>query len=319
MSSNQTKPHQSPRRFDGVRAFMIVQLVLVLLVPFLFTQMGGCQGEKETYAVNLGPEVSAEQLDSALAGPLANTTPTSIKLGEGFIVSETQELGAGAAFAVVSDTSQTVVERQEDATQILLTVIEHHQKYVNGQVEKTSTEIPYRIEKNPSATEASLTNTAPATPSETPSSKFRPEVDKMLHQSTPTALLAAVREQAKTNAALKTLSGDSGSNSKVTYHGLNVVVSKEAPPDLVQKQPGCLGIPDCKITVHRVGFDMVFWENGQPERVHWDIAMSPEVPYLASMLNKCVTGLAALSGNQGNILVKQCVPVVFFRYEQPAQ
>lgn len=304
-------------KFDGVRAVMILQLVIILLVPFLFTQMGGCQGEKETYPVNLGPEAKAEDLDAALSAPLAGTDPTSIKLGEGYVVSATQELGAGAAFTVLADTSQTVIERTENAQEILLTVIEHKQTYLNGKVQKTSTEIPYRIEK-PTAASSGASLTTPDKPEGSdPTAKFRPEVQQMLRERSPTALISSIRSRMVANEAMQAQSGISPSAAHVTYNGLKVSVAKESPPPAVQQADNCMGIPDCKITVHRVSFDMVFWDdNGQPDRVHWDLAMSPEVPFLASMLNKCVTGLASLSGSQGNILVKQCLPVVFFRYEQ---
>jgi hypothetical protein len=303
-----------PKKFNGARALMVIHLVLVLLLPFLFTQMGGCQGEKEVLPLNLGAEVSAEELNDALGKPLEATDPASIQLGEAFVVSETQELGGGAAFTVISDTSQTVIERQENTAEILLTVIEHKQKYINGDVQKTSTEIPYRIEKSTPAVAGSLTTPA-ADPAEG-SAKMRPEVEKLLRTRSPVGLIDDLRALTTTTGAKKAQSGVSESEVTVTYHGLKVSVAKEPAPTLVQQQPNCLGIPNCQITVHRVSFDMVFWENGKPDRVHWDLAMSPEVPYLASMLNKCVTGLATLAGDQGNILVKQCLPVVFFRYVQ---
>ncbi|CAN5394052.1 hypothetical protein BH10BDE1_BH10BDE1_19370 [soil metagenome] len=303
-----------PEKFNGARGLMVIHLVLVLLLPFLFTQMGGCQGEKEVLPMNLGAEVSAEELNDALGKPLAETDPASIQLGEAYVVSETQELGGGAAFAVVSDTSQTVIERQENTAEILLTVIEHKQKYINGEVQKTSTEIPYRIEKSTTATASNIS--APAEDSTEGSAKMRPEIEKMLHLRSPLGIANELRARENSTGAKKAESGVSTSETRVTYHGLKVSVAKEPAPPLVQQQPNCLNIPNCQITVHRVSFDMVFWEDGKPDRVHWDLAMSPEVPYLASMLNKCVTGLATLAGDQGNILVKQCLPVVFFRYVQ---
>ena len=309
------------KKFDGVRAFMLIHLVLVLLLPFLFTQMGGCQGESDTLPLNLGPEVSAEQLDQAISKPLETTNPTSIQLGEAFVVSETQELGAGTSFAVLSDTVQSVIERTENTAEILLTVIETKQKYVNGQVQKTSTEIPYRIEKAPPPSPVSVTSPASAeSANPTAMSKMRPEVEAMLRERTPLGLLQMIRKREIASVATKDAamaqSGVQTFTDRVTYHGLKVSVAKESPPELVQKAANCLGIPDCKLTVHRVSFDMVFWSGDQPDRVHWELVMSPEAPYLAAMLNKCVTGLAKLGGNQGDILVRQCLPVINFRYVQ---
>lgn len=312
------------KKFDGVRALMIIHLVLVLLLPFMFTQMGGCQGEKDTLPLNLGPEVTATALDDAITKPLATTNPTSIQLGEAFVVSETQELGAGTSYAVLSDTVQSVIERTENTAEILLTVIETKQKYVNGDVQKTSTEIPYRIEKAPPPSPVSVVAKADAPTPIDATSKLRPEVLEMLHERTPLGVLSVIRKREIASVAAKDAAKDVADaqsgvqtlSDRVTYHGLKVSVGKESPPELVQKAPNCLGIPDCKLTVHRVSFDMVFWKADKPDRVHWDLVMSPDAPYLAAMLNKCVTGLAKLGGNQGDILVRQCLPVVNFRYVQ---
>lgn len=297
---------------------MMIHLVLVLLIPFLFTQMGGCQGEKETVPLNLGPEVDPAAIDAAIAAPLQSTTPLSIKLGEGFVVSETQELGGIAgSYAVLSDTSQTVIERTETSSEILMTIIEHKQTYSNGNVQKTSTEIPVRIEKT--GTEALLFGPESVLPrmdsgqmATSPLPSFRKEIQDLLKSNSPQILLSQLRkhtEQMKLGE-VATLSG----TTKVTYHGLKSKVALEAPPTMVQKRENCAGLPNCQLQVHRISFDMVFWENGRPDRVHWEFALSPEAPYLASVLDKCVTGLVALGGNQGEILVRQCMPVIDFRF-----
>jgi hypothetical protein len=320
---------------------MIIHLVLVLLIPFLFTQMGGCQGQEDTIPLNLGPAISAEEIDKAIAEPLKDASPLSIRLGEGFIYSETQELGVGSAFAIISDTSQTVIERTESATEILMTLIEHKQVYSNGNVQKTSTEIPLRIDKT-AAVIASSSASSPGSSSDeqllmfgpgrdlpsiernTASSpeqlskpvataaKFRAEIESLFRERSPHALLSALRARVvRPSAASGTVSTMADS---VTYHGLKAYVTVEAPPELVQKRENCAGLPDCKLRVYNIEFDMVFWDKGKPDRVHWNLAMSPDAPYLAGLLNKCVTGLAPLSGNQGEVLVKQCMPVVDFRF-----
>jgi len=323
--------------FDGARALMIIHLVLVLLIPFMFTQMGGCQGQEDTVPLNLGPAISAEEIDKAIGEPLKDATPLSIQLGEGFIYSETQELGVGGAYAVISDTSQTVIERTESATEILMTLIEHKQVYSNGNVQKTSTEIPLRIDKIAAlqasnigleadasllmfgpgrvlpSIERMIADAAPTTSLNASSAKLRPEIQSLFRERTPHALLSALRArilkaQSATGETVSTMA------DSVTYHGLKTSMTIEAPPELVQKRENCAGLPDCKLRVYNIEFDMVFWDKGKPDRVHWNLAMSPDAPYLAGLLNKCVTGLAPLGGNQGEILVKQCMPVVDFRF-----
>lgn len=340
-SINNSLPKNSRPRFDGARALMIIHLVLVLLIPFLFTQMGGCQGQEDMVPLNLGPAISAEEIDKAIAEPLKDASPLSIQLGEGFIFSETQELGVGGAFAIISDTSQTVIERTESSTEILMTLIEHKQVYSNGNVQKTSTEIPLRIDKTAAAISSSSasspgsssdeqllmfgpgrdlpsiernTASSPEEQSKTPiaAAKFRPEIESLFRERSPHALLSALRARVvRQSVASGTVSTMADS---VTYHGLKTYVTVEAPPELVQKRENCAGLPDCKLRVYNIEFDMVFWDKGKPDRVHWNLAMSPDAPYLAGLLNKCVTGLAPIGGNQGEILVKQCMPVVDFRF-----
>lgn len=313
------------KKFNGVRALMLIQLVLVLLLPFLFTQTGGCQGQDDTLPLNLGAEVSPRQLDAAISKPLEKSDPVSIKLGEAFVVSETQELGAGAAFAIVSDTAQSVIERIENTAEIFLTVIETKQKYINGDVQKSSTEIPYRIEKAAKPASPVTTNATPNATDNVGAANFRPEVESMLRNVAPMSFLNAIREREarqndQKNAPQNAINAKNGVDifaEKVTYHGLKVVVSQDNPPPAVQQARSCLGIPNCKITVHHIDFDMVFWHGDKPERVHWELALSPDAPYLAAMMNKCVSGLAKLADNQGDILVRQCLPVINFRYVQP--
>lgn len=307
---------------------MVIHLVLVLLLPFMLTQMGGCQGE-DVLPLNLGPEVTAEEIDEAISKPLASTDPVSIRLGEAYVVSETQELGGGAAFAVISDTSQTVVERSETATEVNIVVIEHKQKYIDGQVQKTSTEIPYRIEKAPVTPElpAAMSTAVPVPEGSagdrtlaSTSPQLRPEITTLMeslrHERSPRVFVQKLLQQSKMQNLAAAKNGIGTSESKITFHGLKVNVAQEPPPRLVQSQENCLDIPSCLITVHRVSFDMVFWDDGKPDRVHWDLVMSDEAPFLAAMLDRCITGLAKLSGDQGSILVKQCSPVLNFRYEQ---
>jgi hypothetical protein len=350
---NNSRPKTTRQGFDGARALMIIHLVLVLLIPFLFTQMGGCQGQEDTIPLNLGPAISAEEIDKAIAEPLKDASPLSIRLGEGFIYSETQELGVGGAFAIISDTSQTVIERTESATEILMTLIEHKQVYSNGNVQKTSTEIPLRIDKPAAVTTSSSASSsasssgsssddpllmfgpvrdlpsierrAASSPEELSkpviiAANFRPEIESLFRERSPHALLSALRARVVRPTATNTASSAPGGGTvstmadSVTYHGLKTYVTVEAPPELVQKRENCAGLPDCKLRVYNIEFDMVFWDKGKPDRVHWNLAMSPDAPYLAGLLNKCVTGLAPLGGRQGEVLVKQCMPVVDFRF-----
>lgn len=273
----------------------MIHLVLVLLIPFLFTQMGGCQINQDMIPIELGPEVEAEKIDQALSLPLQEADPLTMQLGEGFILTETQALGGiSDTPSIVADTSQTVIERSETADSVLMTIIEHKQVYLNDGVQKTSTEIPVKIEKNPS-----------------PESLAK--ISGLLHSLN---LKETPQNIGRTLSANNTFSSAA---TKVTYHNLKIKTALEMPPLLVQHREDCAGIPQCQLKVTRVSFDMVFWDDKTPERVHWDVAMSSEAPYLASVLEKCLTGSVALGSGTGqdHILVRQCQDVTDFRYSAP--
>ncbi len=298
-------------QFNSTRALIVIHVVLALLLPFIFTQMGGCQGEDDVKPLKLGPEVSPKEIDAAISEPLQKTDPLQIKLGQFFVYSDTQEIAGGMAKNIIADTAQTVVERTELPTEVLLTIVQHQQTYQNGEVRKVSTEIPMRIEKAP-ATAAPSLMIGPADEAKKLGFEYRSEVMALLNDHSPLAMANGIRTLSVNQESVQATSGD-----RITYHNLQRSVAFEAPPALVQKQSACAGIPNCKVEVYRVSFDMVFWEKGKPDRLRWDLAISPDAPYLAAVLDKCVTGLASVGSGQSKILVKQCKPVLNFRYQAP--
>jgi hypothetical protein len=216
---------------------------------------------------------------------------------------EVQEVAGGQLTGVLSETGQTVIDRQEDATQITLTVVETKVVYANDENQKTSTEFPVVIKKATASATSSLTATpaAGASASTAPSSQVA---------ATSSPAVATI---------LSDLHRAHSSDMKATYHNLHVSQGLEDAPELVRAQPGCLGLPNCKLNVTRVSFDQVVWDGDTGNRIHFDYALSPDAPFLAQVLDKCLTLLVPISGSNSKTLLKQCTPVVSFRFEAAAQ
>ncbi len=303
----------------------MVRVVLLLLVPFLLSQMGACQEETNLSKVDFGPAVDPTLIDRALTEPATQNDPLTIKRGEGFVFSETQEIVGSGGTMVVSDTSRTVIELRdqpiENPTERLLTVIEHKQFYSNGDVRKVSTEIPLRIELKPNEAipqgMAEKIMVGPHVANDLGfTHRIRPEIQKLLKDFDfrPTAVSPSTSSSTESAGSMESQNLQSQAE-EITYHRLKAAWRTQAPPTAVQSQPNCGGVPQCQIRVYAVSFDMVFWDQGKPDRVHWEVELSPDTPFLASLINKCVTSLVSVGSGQSKILVKQCLPVVNFRFQ----
>jgi hypothetical protein len=253
----------------------------------------GCS-KPESEAVDYGPEVAQADILQAVQAPLAKSNAALIKVGEFVHFAETQEIAGGQVKKVSTDIGQTVVDRKEDDTQIVYTIVEHKVDYSSSEARKTSVDFPFVVKKV--ASTPSSTSPTPPTLSEISSSYVLPPY------ASPTDVSPLI--------FVKTME-----EAKVSYHHLNVVKNLELPPNTTEGSPGCAGLIDCKINVHRISFDQVTWNNGTPVPVHFEFVMSPDAPFMAQILDKCVTMIVSISGSNSKTLVRQCKPVVSFRFE----
>jgi hypothetical protein len=256
---------------------------LLVFVAMVSLTMIGCtkpEGEKVDY----GPEVSEASVLKAIRDPLASADPTQIKVGEFVHTAEIQELAGGQARNTLSDTGQTVIDRQETAEEILFTIVETKISYVQGESRKASTEFNVRVAKSLTGNEPQLAtaSSAPAT----------------------LQTLATISQSLRQSSA-----------ERLTYHNLKITSGLEAPPDAVSSQPNCLGLANCKLNVTRVSFDQVAWSGEKSDRTHYEFALSPDAPYLGQVLNTCLTMMVPINDTGAKTLLKQCKPVVNFRFE----
>jgi hypothetical protein len=282
---------------------IIHALLGLLAIPFISLMMAGClQADMDGEPPDLGPEFSSDAVLDALELPLQNQDPFAIQLGEFKYFSISQDLGAGQSRSVMMDTGITIVEKTVESTRVLLTAIVHEFTYDQyGNPSKVSREIPLclaKVENGCGAAEESARE-----------------------QSQPVMKLARLKAQLEAQSAGEKavpLSRDYALSSqavKVTYHRLKTSMEVTDPPPLVKARPDCGGIAQCKIRNYKVSFSEVYWTDGKPDPLIYELSMSPDVPYLSGQMETCQTVLAPIGDSGHKVLLKQCETVKDFRFK----
>jgi len=258
----------------------------------------GCQKGPDGQT-DYGPEVSPDSVEAELTKAAAESDPNKIEIGQFVHFADVQTInGRDGISTVISDTGQTVVDRRESERQVIFTVVQDKYTYSSNQEpRRVKTELELAFDKLSSRAVSSYISA---------SSWFL----KPFH------VLSA-----NDGRVLST------KQTRITYHNLRVANELVAPPKLVAEHAGCREIPNCRIRVRHVAFDQVTWnsESG-PEKIAFQFSLSPDVPYLASLMNRCASLLVPYKENETSptikVLVTQCSPVQNFRWraesEQPA-
>lgn len=293
------------------RVLALIHLLLALLAPLLIMALTGCRSNENGEPVDYGPEAAAVDINEALFRPLEGVNPLAIKVGAYVQFTTTQKLAGGQVMNRLSDTGMKVIDREEDDSAVIYRIRQDKATYGNdNKTDIVSTDFPFGISKDNGTSNASVQSALVVAPLE------------LLEQSVP-ALLKSLDVASSTKVRQAA--------TRVTYHRLVTSERDEPPPSEVQAQPGCLGIPNCKIKVHHIEFDQVAWGGSEPERVHFELTMSPDVPMLAGLymsplfeyypglLKSCVTLMVAIGDGSSKTLLTECNEVEFFRFESPAQ
>ncbi len=348
----------------------------VFLAGALVAILVGCKDDKKA-PFSYGPEVPTDEIQAALLNPIKEANP-QIKLGEFVHFAEIQSI-ANNGQNILSDTGQTVVERNEHSDRIVFTIIEHQITYGQSQNKKVSRELELTMAKpgddssgdnddvgsvsvggagsetqgassdKPVISENVIDRTndhtndairnhptrrfVPDIPAYSITTGPRTDLGSYLAQLIPVGFMeqmggsifssahSSAHSSAKNSAnnSINTAAGRVLENQKswVTYHNLRIGYETAAPPEAVANEANCLGIPSCKIRLHHIAFDQVYWVSPtQSEKLAFEFTLSTDVPYLARLLEKCVTFLASLGEKRpSSVVVRQCSPVVNFRFE----
>lgn len=260
----------------------------------------------------LEAEVSPADIQRALAEPLKSMDGSTMQKGAFAHWQDTQTLAASITVAT-ADTGQTIDDR-DDVTEpdyVLYTIIERKFTYVGSQTKEVTTE-------REAAAAKPRTSPAPAGFWAEPLAR---RLDGALAPGIDLIQAVALGRGGRTpfglaGSGFSVLAGGvsamAGSFGRTTFHGLKVSQSKVSAPELVRQRPGCGGLSGCALTLHRIEFDQATWENGQPDKTHFVFDMSPDVPFLASLMNRCATALVPVGSTK--TLLTQCSPILDFRF-----
>jgi hypothetical protein len=299
---------------------------------FFFVNLSGCKEEDNGEAVNYGPDISSDAVNSAINDPVASMDPTAIQIGQFVHTVVTQQIAGTVAPTLMSETGITVTDREQDTEKVIYTIHEDDITYGTAGASTTSSKqynecanlptISYDACSGQTAPTPSPTPSGPATPtpapgSPTPTPSPTPAISSDGALGGPIAIFttADVLAWAK-NAPDEVLRATVHSldTSTATYHNLVISTSMVAPPASVQTRTNCVGLTNCLIQVTTVDFDQVTNDGTSDDRSHFTFQLSPTVPYFARQLNECVTAMIDAGDGINKVLVTQCKPVIDFTF-----
>lgn len=294
------------------------KLTLAALSAIGFTiALGGCI-DTRTVPVDYGPQVEAAKIIDALNTPTENMDPTAIQLGEFVAAEVTQDIALGASYSIVGDVGKTVTTREEDSLRIIYGGITHEISYKqDGTYQKTSKEGDFLcVSKVAGGCGEDLTSAS------TPASAAIPLKTEAVNERNPSIFepLTPVRSQSALKSfgfvqPAKVLAAAAATTQAPTYHHLKTWITRERPPIRVQQSNNCEGIAGCLINLHHIEFDEVYWDKPEGTKVHYEVTMSPDVPFLSRNMGTCQSLLVDIGDNGSNILLKQCTNVFDFAFK----
>ena len=253
------------------------------LFSFIFCFVAfSCEGD-EGKPIDYGPAVPQSAVDNALNGPLANADPLKIQVGEFTDVVQTQIL-EGQAYQTTGEIGTTVVNRDDQATQVVFTILEKTVSYSDNKT--ISRELTRIAQKNtatqpatpvasptPTPTPAPTSTTSPTpspTPTPTASTSARLTARWFYDTFTQNKLISQVNTVIAFMKQYMSIEDTAAAPAvATTFHNLVVSSTTQAPPDAVASQPNCGGVPNCMIHVSKIAYDMLVWNDPTtPDKIH---------------------------------------------------
>ena len=295
---------------------MICGIFILSFCFFIF----GCQGD-EGDPVDYGPAIPQSSVDNALNAPLANVDPLKIQLGQFTDILQSQII-EGEAYQTTGEVGSTVVARDDQPTQVVFTILEKTVSYSDNKV--ISRELTRIAQKN-TATQPDPTSSP--TPSPTPATGVTMIQAKSSNQRLSSHWTYDVFSQNRSNPFVNSmilfinkyltiLDTAPAPTPATTFHNLVVSTASVAPPLSVQQQPNCGDVPKCKISVSKISFDMLVWNNpAAPDKIHREFSISGDVPFFANVMSECDSLLVPVGTLKS--LVTLCSDVTNFRFTTP--
>lgn len=248
-----------------------------------------------------GPVASAEEVNQAIIKAWGGTDdPREIKKDE-FVYTEREQRVQSQAPLLILQEGTSVTKREVDGEAVNYTLIVQTNEITNDESKLSTRERNIRV--GPEETKSlSIKGTDLST--------------KASGDNTVKPLALSVENM---HGARSLCFKDD--NWDVTCHNLSYTEEVQPAPDLVKQQPNCAGLPNCQIRIRRVEFDLVLnsvEENGTTaqQKIKYNLGFSPDVPYLARLIDNCRRGLVMVPAAGQKILVDICDKVKNFKVGQ---
>lgn len=262
------------------------KLIIVSVLAFVAFTQASCMKKQNLEDANLGPAVSADEVESKMAEGIGVLTPDDINRNESsslMAVTTYEDSQSVKLFSqslivnsIVSDTTKTTFNLDYSKTDYL-----NSNQSFNNFIYPLEFGTASDVESQSVKTRSQLTV------------KAADKVPFFMYRAFIAMAVFACRED------------------KVTCHNLTVVDSQMGlSPDLADPRI-CSDTLHCKIPVRKVEFDLVdnkeLQSDGQPTRAHYTFVTSPNLPFFSKVLKYCVRGLVDMESRK--VLAEDCVSV----------
>jgi len=233
----------------------------------------------ESKAPNYGIPTSEEDIINAQRNALNKIDPTNIKQGEFVYFIKTQELYSS------QEPTENLMEEEG------LTVTEKTEFFGFSEITVVSEIIDHMTDGSPHYKFKDVFEVGTSIVDE-PTSEPQEKLMKQL--------------DAKTVAALD-------ESVDIKFYNLRVREEKISQPKKVLEHTPCPADTDCRINATIITYDLVVFEAGQPpQKNQFEVWISSEVPYFASILKSCVSAIVTIETVRP--LVRQCKSVFDYKY-----
>lgn len=268
----------------------ISKLIIVLALAVLAITQTSCLKKQNLEDSNLGPAISADEVESKMAEGIGVLDPDDINRNE---ASSLQAVTTYEDSQTVKLFTQSLIVNSivSDATKTRINLDYSKTDYLNSN--QSFNNFAYPLDFSHSADVESSAMGANLKQRSDLSVKAADKVPFFMYRAFIVMAAFACRED------------------KVTCHNLKIEDSQMSlSPDLADPRI-CSDSLRCKISVRKVEYDLVdnkeIQSDGQPTRTHYTFLTSPNLPFFSKVLQYCVRGLVDLQSRK--VLAEDCISI----------
>lgn len=263
------------------------KIIIVSAVAIIAFTQASCMKKQNLEDSNLGPAVSADEVESKMAEGIGVLDPDDINRNESsslMAVTTYEDSQSVKLFSqslivnsiVVSETAKTVTYNLDYSKTDYLNSNQSFNNFIYPLEFGTASDVESQ-----------------SMPRQQLTAKAADKVPFFMYRAFIAMAVFACREE------------------KVTCHNLSVVDSQMGLSPELAHPSICSDTLHCKIPVRKVEFDLVdnkeIQSDGQPARTHYTFMTSANLPFFSKVLQYCVRGLVDLESRK--VLAEDCVSV----------